>query len=55
MSINDAPEIRETFSRFHIAEVSTTYTTGKKADRAQAPPRAAGEQLSDRNTAKRSA
>ncbi len=30
MSINDVPEIRETFAGFHIAEVSTTYTIGQK-------------------------
>lgn len=31
MSINDVPEIRETFFGFHMAEVSTTYTVGKKS------------------------
>lgn len=32
MSINDVPEIRETFSGFHMAEVETSYTVAKNAD-----------------------
>lgn len=31
MSINDTPGVRETFARFHLREVSTTYTIGKGA------------------------
>jgi DNA adenine methylase len=29
LSINDAPEIREIFSAFHIADIETTYTLSK--------------------------
>ena len=35
MSINDVPQIRETFARFHLAEVSTTYTIAAKNDRSK--------------------
>lgn len=35
MSINDVPQIRETFARFHMAEVSTTYTIAAKNDRSK--------------------
>lgn len=31
MSINDVPEIRETFAAFHITDIATTYTIGTKA------------------------
>ena len=29
-SINDVPEIRETFSQFFLAEVATTYSIGRQ-------------------------
>ena len=32
MSINDVPEIRETFAAFHQVKVETTYTLGKKTE-----------------------
>lgn len=32
MSINDVPEIRETFAAFKVTEVETTYTIGKQND-----------------------
>ena len=32
LSINDVPETRETFSRFHITPVTTTYTIGRTND-----------------------
>ncbi|MGH1577691.1 DNA adenine methylase [Planktotalea sp.] len=35
MSINDVPEIRETFAAFHMSEVSTTYTIAAKNDRSK--------------------
>lgn len=40
LSINDVPEIREIFARFHIAEVATTYSIardggGRSTDRAE--------------------
>lgn len=35
MSINDVPQIRETFAAFHMAEVSTTYTIAAKNDRSK--------------------
>ncbi|MDH7641180.1 DNA adenine methylase [Sphingomonas sp. MAHUQ-71] len=31
LSINDRPEVRETFARFHIAPIVTTYTVGAEA------------------------
>lgn len=35
LSINDTPEIREIFSRFHLLEVETTYTFQNKASGAK--------------------
>lgn len=35
MSINDVPQIRETFAAFRLAEVSTTYTIAAKNDRSK--------------------
>jgi len=35
MSINDVPEIRETFAAFHMTEVATTYTIAVKNDRSK--------------------
>jgi DNA adenine methylase len=32
MSINDVPEIRESFSAFHLTPVATTYSVGKQSD-----------------------
>lgn len=37
MSINDVPEIRETFQGFHLLEVTTSYTVGKN-DRSNSRP-----------------
>lgn len=32
MSINDVPEIRETFAAFQVTEIKTTYTIGMQND-----------------------
>ena len=32
MSINDGPQIRETFAEFHMSEVATTYSVSKSKE-----------------------
>lgn len=31
LSINDTPHIRQTFARFEVVEVATTYTVGRES------------------------
>ncbi|SNX71863.1 site-specific DNA-adenine methylase [Cereibacter ovatus] len=33
LSLNDVPEVRAIFARFHLTEVTTSYTIGDRADR----------------------